>query len=244
MDILFPEDTQVSQTQTTQTTQDTTQTTQTADVQTNQTAQATQATQTTQVGSQLGYSQEELAQFVKIYDEFRANPYAFIVKYVPELIPKDDYSFITKALTQEFGEDFKPDPNEVFIPGTKSNLYLVRQQQLINEYEANKRRLEEERVRREEEFKKKFDLDKKNVMEKYKLDENAFNSFWEKLANTEISLEILYKGLFFDELVENIKKQLAEQIREELSKNIPPSPNQISTASNAVDKDLADFGFF
>jgi len=191
----------------------------------------------------LGYSPDELVQFAKVYNEFRSDPYGFLARYVPELLPKDDYSWVKNALKKEFGEDFIPDPQEALVPGTKSNLYFVRTQQLILEHQNALKKQIEQQERQRKEFEEKFARDKSELMKKYSLDEEGFKKFWEKLETTEVTLDMLYKAVYFDEIVEKIRQEVAEQIKKELSNAVPPSPAQIKTEGSALDKDLADFGF-
>lgn len=119
---------------------------------------------------------------------------AFIAELEPELVkPKDPYALVQEALVKEFGSEFVPDKEEADTPGSKSWFYNYRAQKLAEKFleegskaPVNLKSLKEKRTRERQEAEQKAHLEKQEIVNQLKWDENMYNGFAEWASKTKL----------------------------------------------------------
>ena len=103
-------------------------------------------------------------------EEIKANPLAFVKKYFPQLAESlNPRKIIADKLKVEFGADFRFEPSDAFIEGTKSYEYRLREEEVRDEMRTQDMRVERERVERDIKIKSQTETDIAQVMKDYNL---------------------------------------------------------------------------
>ena len=176
-------------------------------------------------------TQVETDQNVKVaLEEFKKEPLAFLQRHVPQLAEKlDTRRYILDKLKAEFGSDFAYDPAEAYVEGTTSYKIRAREDEIKAQVEREKLNSEVQRETARREQEAFLSTSKKQVMEKYGLDEQGFEKEIVGFAKSRPPMNYMdiARIKYLDWEIQQAVKQALEQARKDGNGSVPPSINKL-----------------